>query len=134
MEFVKIILRPKILAAKSGFGRKLPNPDLAAKFFFGSRIHFWLGTYVCMTCTNLIMYSDLLILRAPPPKKVGRLILQYVDRLLFSLLTYSNRLNKFYIKIQYLPHKHNSTMVSDASPGVADPKMKEPFVHTAQTS
>ncbi len=31
-------------------------------------------------------------------------------------------------------HKHNSTMVSDASPGVADPKMNESFVHTAQTS
>ena len=36
--------------------------------------------------------------------------------------------------MRYLPHKHNSTMVSDASPGVADPKMNESFVHTAQTS
>jgi hypothetical protein len=38
----------------------------------------------------------------PPPKNVGRLILQYVqfvDRLLFFLLTYSNRLNKFYVNI-----------------------------------
>ena len=70
----------------------------------------------------------------PPPKNVGRLILPYVDRLLFCLLTYSNRVNKFYIKIRYLPHKHNSTMVSDASPGVANPKMNESFVHTAQTS
>ena len=26
--------------------------------------------------------------------------------------------------------KHNSTMVSDASPGNADPKMNESFVHT----
>jgi hypothetical protein len=25
--------------------------------------------------------------------------------------------------------KHNSTMVSDASPGTADPKMNESFVH-----
>ncbi len=71
---------------------------------------------------------------SPPPKNVGRLILQYVDHLIFSLLTYSNRLNKFYIKIRYLPHKHNSTMVSDTSPGIADPKMKESFVYTAQTS
>ena len=32
--------------------------------------------------------------------------------------------------------KHNSTMVSDASPGTADPKtkMNESFVHTAQIS
>ncbi len=30
--------------------------------------------------------------------------------------------------------KHNSTMVSDASPGTADPKMNESFVHTAQMS
>ena len=31
-------------------------------------------------------------------------------------------------------HKHNSTMVSDASPGNADQKMNEPFVHTVHTS
>jgi len=31
-------------------------------------------------------------------------------------------------------HKHNSTMVSDASPGTADPKMNKPLVHTAHTS
>jgi hypothetical protein len=30
--------------------------------------------------------------------------------------------------------KHNSTMVSDASPGTTDPKMNELFVHTAQMS
>ena len=30
--------------------------------------------------------------------------------------------------------KHNLTMVSDASPGTADPKMNESFVHTAQMS
>ena len=30
--------------------------------------------------------------------------------------------------------KNNSTMVSDASPGTADPKMNESFVHTAQMS
>jgi hypothetical protein len=30
--------------------------------------------------------------------------------------------------------KHNSTMVSGASPGTADPKMNESFVHTAQMS
>jgi hypothetical protein len=30
--------------------------------------------------------------------------------------------------------KHNSTMVSDASPGTADPKMNVVFVHTAQMS
>ncbi len=30
--------------------------------------------------------------------------------------------------------KHNSTMVSDVSPGTADPKMNELFVHTAQMS
>ena len=30
--------------------------------------------------------------------------------------------------------KHNSTMVSDASPGTADPKMNESFVHTEQMS
>jgi hypothetical protein len=31
-------------------------------------------------------------------------------------------------------HKHNSTMVSDASPGTAAPKMKESFVHMAHVS
>ncbi len=30
--------------------------------------------------------------------------------------------------------KHNSTMVSDASPGTIDPKMSESLVHTAQMS
>jgi len=30
--------------------------------------------------------------------------------------------------------KHNSTMESDASPGTADPKMNESFVHTRQMS
>jgi hypothetical protein len=30
--------------------------------------------------------------------------------------------------------KHNSTMVSNASPGTVDPKMNESFVHTAQMS
>jgi hypothetical protein len=30
--------------------------------------------------------------------------------------------------------KHNSTMVSDASPGAVDPKMNESFVHTAKMS
>jgi hypothetical protein len=30
--------------------------------------------------------------------------------------------------------KHNSTMVSDASPGTANPKMNNSFVHTAQMS
>jgi hypothetical protein len=30
--------------------------------------------------------------------------------------------------------KHNSTMVSDASPCTADPKMSKSFVHTAQMS
>jgi hypothetical protein len=30
--------------------------------------------------------------------------------------------------------KHNSTMVSDASPGTADPKMNKSFVHTAHIS
>ncbi len=30
--------------------------------------------------------------------------------------------------------KHNLTMVSDASPGTADPKMNKSFVHTAQMS
>jgi hypothetical protein len=30
--------------------------------------------------------------------------------------------------------KHNLTMVSDASPGTADTKMNESFVHTAQMS
>jgi hypothetical protein len=30
--------------------------------------------------------------------------------------------------------KHNSTMVSDASPGTADPKMNKSFVHTRQMS
>ncbi len=30
--------------------------------------------------------------------------------------------------------KHNSTMVADASPGTADPKMNESFVHTALSS
>jgi hypothetical protein len=30
--------------------------------------------------------------------------------------------------------KHNSTMVSDASPGTADPKMNESLVNTAQMS
>jgi hypothetical protein len=30
--------------------------------------------------------------------------------------------------------KHNSTMVSDASPGTTDPKMNESFVHTAHLS
>jgi hypothetical protein len=30
--------------------------------------------------------------------------------------------------------KHNSTMVSDASPGTANPKMNESFIHTANIS
>jgi hypothetical protein len=30
--------------------------------------------------------------------------------------------------------KYNSTMVSDASPGTADPKMNESFLHIAQMS
>ncbi len=30
--------------------------------------------------------------------------------------------------------KHNLAMVSDASPGTADPKMNESFVYTAQMS
>jgi hypothetical protein len=30
--------------------------------------------------------------------------------------------------------KHNSTMVSDASPGTTDPKMNVVFVHTVQMS
>jgi hypothetical protein len=30
--------------------------------------------------------------------------------------------------------KHNSTMVSDASPGTADPKMNKSFIHTVQMS
>jgi hypothetical protein len=30
--------------------------------------------------------------------------------------------------------KHNLTMVFNASPGTADPKMNESFVHTAQMS
>jgi hypothetical protein len=30
--------------------------------------------------------------------------------------------------------KHNLTMVSDASPGTADPKMNESFVHTVLMS
>ena len=33
-----------------------------------------------------------------------------------------------------MSHKHNSTMVSDASPGAADPKMNESLVHLAHTS
>jgi hypothetical protein len=31
-------------------------------------------------------------------------------------------------------HKHNSTMVSDASPGTAAPKMKDSLVHMAHVS
>jgi hypothetical protein len=31
-------------------------------------------------------------------------------------------------------HKHNSTMVSDASPGTAAPKMNKSFVHMAHVS
>jgi hypothetical protein len=31
-------------------------------------------------------------------------------------------------------HKHNSTMVSDASPGTAAPNMNESFVHMAHVS
>jgi hypothetical protein len=30
--------------------------------------------------------------------------------------------------------KHNSTIVSDASPGTTNPKMNKSFVHTAQMS
>jgi hypothetical protein len=30
--------------------------------------------------------------------------------------------------------KHNSTMVSDTSPGTTNPKMNESFIHTAQMS
>ncbi len=30
--------------------------------------------------------------------------------------------------------KHNSTMVSNASPGTANPKMNESFIHTVQMS
>jgi hypothetical protein len=36
-----------------------------------------------------------------------------------------------YVEVQ---PKHNSTMVSYASPGTADCKMNESFVHTAQMS
>ncbi len=31
-------------------------------------------------------------------------------------------------------HKHNPTMVSDASPGTASPKMSKSFVHMAHVS
>jgi hypothetical protein len=31
-------------------------------------------------------------------------------------------------------HKHNSTMVSDASPGTGAPKMNESFIHMAHVS
>jgi hypothetical protein len=31
-------------------------------------------------------------------------------------------------------HKHKSTMVSDASPGITKPKMNESFVHMAHVS
>jgi hypothetical protein len=33
-----------------------------------------------------------------------------------------------------MAHKHNLTMVSDASPGSANPKMNESFVHMAHAS
>jgi hypothetical protein len=33
-----------------------------------------------------------------------------------------------------MAHKHNSTMVSNASPGYDDPKMNESFVHMAHVS
>ncbi len=31
-------------------------------------------------------------------------------------------------------HKHNSPMVSDASPGIPNPKMNKSFVHLAHTA
>jgi hypothetical protein len=34
-EFVETILRPKLLAERIAFGRILPKPVLAAKYFFG---------------------------------------------------------------------------------------------------
>jgi hypothetical protein len=36
-EFVETILRPKLLAERIAFGRILPKPVLAAKFFGGFR-------------------------------------------------------------------------------------------------
>jgi hypothetical protein len=54
-ELVENILRPKLLAERIGFGRILPKPVLAAKFFFWLWIHFWLVTYVCMTGTNFLL-------------------------------------------------------------------------------
>ncbi len=51
---------------------------------------------------------------------------------------YSRDISLIYVKVRFVyvevRPKHNSTMVSDASPGTTDPKMNESFVHTAQMS
>jgi hypothetical protein len=46
---------------------------------------------------------------------------------------YSCNISLIYVKVGY-GHKHNSTLVSDASPGTAAPKMNESFVHMAHVS
>jgi hypothetical protein len=46
---------------------------------------------------------------------------------------YSCNISLIYVKVIDC-HKHHSTMVSNASPGLAIPKMKECFVHIAHVS
>ncbi len=46
---------------------------------------------------------------------------------------YSRNISLIYKKV-IDGHKHNSTMVSDASPGTTAPKMNESFVHIAYAS
>jgi hypothetical protein len=55
------------------------------------------------------------------------------DPLYVECTRYSCNLLLIYIKV-IDGHKHNSTMVSKSSPGIAAPKMNESFVHMAHVS
>ncbi len=46
---------------------------------------------------------------------------------------FSRNISLIYVQVLY-GQKHNSTMVSNASPGIAAPKMNESFVHMAHVS
>ena len=43
----------------------------------------------------------------------------------------SHNILLIYMEVRLIAHKHNPAMISDASPGAADPKMNESFVHMA---
>jgi hypothetical protein len=55
------------------------------------------------------------------------------DSLYVECPRYSCNISLIYVQVLY-GHKHNSTMVLDASPGVAAPKMNKYFVYMAHVS